>query len=159
MMRSFACAAFELLASVADAQSASARECPVVNGLLVSATTGDSARRSTPMVRLDGRTAIDTTWTFDVRDRTWSWPRFAASVGLGVTGGPATSAGRSAGMTTAPDSGAAAEWSVCAAASVGMRNSTLTLRGAKGTVRLRADVGQLTRVGGAARDTTRRPRR
>jgi len=144
--------------SAAHAQNASARQCPMVNGLFASATTtGDSLQPMRTTARVDERGVIDTTWTFDVRERTWSWREFAASVVLGFTSG--SSASNTAGTTTAPRPAAASAWSVCAAASVGMRNSTLTLRGARGTVHLRADMSQLTRAGTTVRDTTSRPRR
>ncbi|HJQ19953.1 MAG TPA: hypothetical protein VJ867_06345 [Gemmatimonadaceae bacterium] len=146
-----------------QAQSGNAARCPVVDGITASVSTDDSSRAgapappAAPVPRLDARTAIDTTWSFNVTERTWSWPTLAASVGVGLSGGSAAS--RSGGMTTAPDSSAARAWSICAAASVGMRNSTLTLRGARGTVHLRADVSALQRAGRTTQDSTVRPRR
>jgi hypothetical protein len=144
----------------AGAQVVPRSACPMVNGIAASVSTTDSsagARANSVGYPVDGRSAIDTTWTFDIRERTWTRPLFAASVGLGLTGGSAANA--ASGTTTAPDSAAARSWNVCAAASVGMRNPTLTLRGARGTVHLRADVSALKGAGRAVQDTTSRPRR
>jgi hypothetical protein len=159
MMRTVAWVAIPFMAAAVGAQSAPSTQCPSVNGITASTSLSDSADavRDTNRLRLDSRTTIDTTWTFDVRERTWNWPSFAASVGIGFNGG--SMSGRAGGTTTAPDSAAARAWSICAAASVGMRNSTLTLRGARGTVHLRADVSALTGAGRTTRDTASRPRR
>lgn len=149
-----------VLASSALAQSDSPARCPVVNGISATATAGGSRPRANESVlvpRVETRSSIDTTWTFDVRERQWTWRELAASVGLGYAG-----SSRSApltGTTTAPDSAARTGWSVCAAAGVGMREATLSVRGARGTVHLRADATALTRASSAMRDTTGRPRR
>lgn len=150
-----------MIASALQAQRA-ATQCPVVNGIVASVTSGDSTSsrisRDTGAARRTVRaTSIDTTWTFDIRERTWTWSSLAASVGVGLGGTSGEVA--FAGMTPARDSLASRAWSVCAAASVGMQNSTLTLRGARGTVHLRANVTTLEDAGRRMRDTTSRPRR
>jgi hypothetical protein len=130
-------------------------ECPVVSGLVVSFSTADSANRQRPVdvgLRADARTVIDTTWTFDIGQRQWTRPFFAASIGAGWAGGQSL-----LGTTTAPDSSGTKGWSACAGVSIGMRNPTLTLRGARGQVHLRADVRSLFPV--SRRDTTSRPQR
>ena len=129
-----------------------AQECPVVNGLIATISTGDSTGArdtSNTLLRLDARTIVDTTWRFNISERRWTRPYLVASVGAGWTGG-----GSGSGMTTAPDSRA---WSACASAAVGMRDPTLVLRGARGLVRLRADLTSLSRLG--ARADSSKPRR
>ena len=157
MTQAWGVLALTLCAAAASAQ-APRTACPVVNGIAWSAGPADSARApGDTMSRQDSRTAIDTTWTFDIREKTWSWPEFAASVGLGFNGTRAPAG--TGGTTPAPGSATGQAWSVCAAASVGMRNSTLTLRNARGTVHLRADVRALTDAARAVRDSAGRPRR
>jgi hypothetical protein len=137
-----------------------AQKCPVVNGLFASISTGDSAGErdtsrlrdtSNVLLRVDSRMAIDTTWRFNISERRWTRPYLVASVGAGWAGN-----GGASGMTTAPDSRA---WSACASAAVGMRDPTLTLRGARGLVRLRADLTSLSRIRGAVRADSVQPRR
>lgn len=158
-----------VLAGALDAQS-SARNCPTVNGIVV--TVGDSATRaeaatggtgpaaSTPRqgaarpdLRLDSRALIDTTWRFDIAERRWQRPSYSASIGAGWT-----SRDLARGMSSAPDTAGRRGLEVCAAVAVGMREPTLVLRGVKGVVRLRADVSALAR-GSRGSDTTSVPRR
>jgi hypothetical protein len=144
--------------SVAHAQDSTRASCPVVDGLSITLSTDSTTpgRSVTPRgFRLDARNTIDTTWTFDVRERTWTQPYFVASVGLGWSGG-----GLTTGTTTAPDRSARRSWSTCAGAAVGMRNVTLMLRGAHGVVHLRADLSSLSRLNRtAAPDSAIKPRR
>ena len=136
--------------------TAHTQECPVVNGLVASVSTGDSteasprARRDT-VFRLNSRTAIDTVWRFNFAERRWTRRSLAASVGAGWTGQRSGS-----GTTTARDSAAA--WSICASAAIGMRDPTLVLRGVRGLVRLRADVGDLSRLGQTRPDSSQQRR-
>ena len=128
----------------ARGQDSTRTSCPVVDGLSITVSTDSTtpARPVTPRgFRLDARNTIDTTWTFDIRERTWTRPYFAASVGLGWSAG-----GMLAGTTTARDSSATKRWSTCAGAAVGMRNVTLMLRGAHGIVHLRADFRSLSNI-------------
>jgi hypothetical protein len=93
--------------------------------------------------------ATDTTFRFDIRERTWTWPFFAAHVGLSCQG-----SNLSIGTTTAPDSGARQREQYCAGALIEMHNSTLTLRNARGVVHLR-----LNRAAMVQRQDSTRPRR
>jgi len=136
--------------------------CPVANGLVVQTST-DSTGISNPVARAAPRSAdlridadhvMDTVWTFNITERRWTRPYFTALIGAGFRSGA-----RGGGTTPAPGSATGQAWSVCAAASVGMRNSTLTLRNARGTVHLRADVRALTDAARAVRDSAGRPRR
>ena len=77
--------------------------------------------------------ARDTVVAFAVADGTWRWPYVAAHVGLSCRANQVL-----IGTTTAPGSAAGRE-SYCAGALVEMRNSTLTLRGARGMVRVRVE--------------------
>jgi hypothetical protein len=167
-MRRRVAGAFALSLSIpfvsGSAQDSTRAGCPVVSGLTATLSTG-APRDSlsvlpgggprVPVLRLDAQSVIDTVWRFDIAERRWTRPYFAASVGAGWAGNA-----RGSGMTTARDSSAANGWSACVGASVGMRNPTLLLRGARGEVHLRADVRSLSRIGrGSARDTTSQPRR
>ena len=75
---------------------------------------------------------IDTVIRIDLRERTWNWPYLSAHVGLGCQGQDVT-----IGTTTAPDSASRNRERLCAGALVEMRNSTLTLRNARGLVHVR----------------------
>ena len=88
---------------------------------------GVAAQRVVP-----AQSPIDTTIRFDLRERTWNWPYLAAHVGLGCHGEEV-----SIGTTTAPDSAFKNRERLCAGALVEMRNSTLTLRNARGLVHVR----------------------
>jgi hypothetical protein len=91
----------------------------------------------------------DTVLRFDVRERTWTWPYFAAHVGLSCQG-----TNLAIGTTTAPDSGASAREQYCAGALIEMHNSTLLLRNARGVVRVRVNRAALVQ-----RQDSTRPRR
>lgn len=129
------------------------RACPDRKGLTAAFTWEDSARapRDAPsgQIRIDQRTVIDTVWRFDIPERRWSRALFSGAIGAGWTGGAQT------GTTTARDSVGARTWSACASAAITMREPTLVLRGARGIVRLRADVGQLSRIGQSRPDSSR----
>jgi hypothetical protein len=167
-MRRHVAVAFALSISIpivsGSAQDSTRASCPVSNGLTATFSTG-APRDSlsvlpgggprVPVLRLDAQSVIDTVWRFDIAERSWTRPYFEASVGAGWAGDA-----RGFGMTTARDSSAAKGWSACVGASVGMRNPTLMLRGARGEVHLRADVRSLSRIGrGPVKDTTVQPRR
>jgi hypothetical protein len=140
---------------LAISPAASAQECPVVNGFIATISTGDSSRGARArgvdtLLRLDARTAIDTVWRFNITERRWTRPNVIGSVGAGWTSERGLT-----GTTTAPDRRA---WSACASAAVSMRDPTLVLRGARGFVRLRADLTSLKRAGRARADSSQ-PRR
>jgi len=88
----------------------------------------------------------DTVIRFDVASRTWTWPYLLAHVGLSCRGAPVT-----VGTSTAPDTVSRVRDRYCVGAVVEMRNSTLTLRGARGVVHVR--------LNRALTDSTRQPRR
>lgn len=146
--------ASELLSQAPDPQQS---VCPT-NGLGLSVWSGDSASArdsARTLLRVDQRYVLDTVWRFDIAERRWTRPAFFATVGAGWSGAPTTH-----GTTSAPDSaGGARAWHACAGVSIGMREPTLVLRGARGRVHLRADVTALSRARRAARDTTSQPRR
>lgn len=151
-MRRLGALAFVLM--LVPAAAAIGQACPVENGLFATFSTGDRTGRrdtSNTLLRFDSRTVIDTTWRFDISERRWTRPSVVASVGAGWTG----NADR-AGTTTAPDTRA---WSACASAAVGMRDPTIVLRGARGLVRLRADLTSLSQVRGGVRADSTQPRR
>ncbi len=137
--------------------------CPVANGLVVQTST-DSAGISNPVaraaprnadLRIDADHVMDTVWTFNITERRWTRPYFTALIGAGFRSGA-----RGGGTTPAPDTSAARGWNACAGARIEMRNPTLTLRGARGQVHVRADVTSLSGLGRrAAGDTTSQPRR
>jgi hypothetical protein len=130
--------------------------CPE-RGLVATFSTGAPSimsSRTQPSERLElgASGLIDTTWRFDIRERTWSRPFFAASIGAGWTAD-----GRTTGTTTAADASAARTSRVCAGVAIEMREPTLVLKGARGMVHLRADVRSLSGTGPAP-DSTRQPR-
>ncbi len=88
----------------------------------------------------------DTVIRFNVASRTWTWPYLLAHVGLSCRGGNVE-----IGTTTAPDTAAQDRSRYCVGAVVEMRNSTLTLRGARGVVHVR--------LNNVPMDSTRQPRR
>ena len=94
-------------------------------------------------------TATDTVFRFDVRSHTWTWPYFAAHVGLSCHG-----VNVAIGTTTAPDSGARQREGYCAGALIEMHTATLTMLNARGTVHLRVNRAAL-----APRQDSTTPRR
>jgi hypothetical protein len=88
----------------------------------------------------------DTVLRFDVAARTWTWPYLLAHVGLSCQGAQVT-----VGTTTAPDTTSRDRDHYCVGAVIEMRNSTLTLRGARGVVHVRLNRTLM--------DSTRQPRR
>ena len=128
--------------------------CLVLNGIRIGANWGDSTGTSTPRRDTSNRagsfrvggTTIDTTFTFNVAERTWSRPSMTAYVGGGVSGRTRTAA-------RAGDPRAV--WHACAGAALRMERPTLVLRGVRGQVHLKVDLTPLTRLPGAALDSLR----
>ena len=149
-----------LLARHVVAQAPDPRQsvCPAANGLGFTVWAGDSASgrdSGRALLRVGQREIIDTVWRFDIAERRWSRPAFFATVGAGWSSAPTTT-----GMTSAPESTRGSRaWHACAGVSIGMREPTLVLRGARGQVHLRADVSALSRATRASRDTASQPRR
>lgn len=109
-------------------------------------------------LRLDSRpVAIDTVWRFQIAERRWSRPSYRADIGAGWTGG--TEGTRGTGMTPAPGEADARRWYACVGASVAMREPTLTLKGARGLVRLRVDLNELSNLTRESRGGPGQPRR
>jgi hypothetical protein len=131
-------------------RSDSSGVCPSVSGLVFQLFRGDTAlRRGRDSVSLARREVIDTTWTFHVAERQWNQQRLAAVVGAGLYGDAAVR-----GTTSAPD--AARTWSACVGARIDLGNVNLMLRGARGSVHLRADLRPLLHLERTA-DSTSQP--
>ena len=137
----------------APADSASTA-CLVLNGIRIGADWGDSTgvsgargatRNGAGQFRLGG-TTIDTTFTFDVAERSWSRPSMTAYVAGGVSG-----RSRTAGSTTNAGPG----WHACAGITLAMEQPTLVMRGVRGQVHLKVDLTPLTRLPGATLDSLR----
>ena len=125
--------------------SRSAAECPVVGGVSASVTVRDTVG-ATPrdLVRVDRNTGVDTTFRFNVDERRWSVAEMAASAAAGLAD---TVRGK---------------WYLCAGAGVGLQRPTLVIRGARGQIRLRASLAELSRALGPRTqpaDPTRTPPR
>ena len=153
------------LVTPADAQLVESG-CRDVNGIHVSASSSGTARDSaggnvrgdsgttgdtSAGFRFDARRIIDTTLRFDVAERRWTWPSLRAEVAAGASG----TTGGTPGASAADDR----TWHACAGAVVSMQQSTLTLRGAHGTVRLKVDLAPLAQIRGASNDSARINRR
>ena len=96
--------------------------CPPQSGIAVRADSGVPS-----LTALAPRTGVlDTAWRFDITERTWTRPSYSASIAVGLD-----------------EPRGAAKLRVCAGASVVMSQPTLTVRGARGTVRVRADFTDL----------------
>ena len=128
--------------------------CLVLNGIRIGADWGDStntsgARRDTSNraghFRVGGAT-LDTTFTFDVAERSWSRSSMTAYVAGGVSG-------RSRNAASAGDPRAG--WHACAGITLGMQQPTLVLRGVRGQLHLKVDLTPLTRLPGATLDSLR----
>lgn len=128
--------------------------CLVLNGIRIGADWGDSTgaaagtRRDTNRAgrfRVGGST-IDTTFTFDVAERSWSRSSMTAYVAAGVSG-------RTRAMAGAGDPRAG--WHACAGITLGMQQPTLLMRGVRGQMHLKVDLTPLTRLPGATLDSLR----
>ena len=139
-----------------DSATARAADCRGFNGIYVDAWWGGAdsgSRGDSSGFRFDGRTRIDTTFTFAVAERRWTRP----SVNAVVLAGASSSGGTTAAST---GGGAGREWHVCTGATVSGRQPTLVLRGVRGQLRLKVDLTPLASIrGGALGDSTRTPRR
>lgn len=113
--------------------------------LLIAAILG-CATPTVSLVQAQVATVTDTVIRFNVASRTWTWPYLLAHVGTSCRGSEVV-----VGTTTAPDTAAKDRDRYCAGAVIEMRNSTLTLRGARGLVHVRFNR--------APKDSTRQPRR
>lgn len=139
--------------TLASTDSGSAA-CVVLNGIRIGADWGDStgtsgARRDSSnragRFRLGG-TTLDTSFTFDVAERSWTRSSLTAYVAGGVSG-----RARSAASAADPRAG----WHACVGITVGMQQPTLVLRGVHGQLHLKVDLTPLTRLPGATLDSLR----
>jgi hypothetical protein len=128
--------------------------CLVLNGIRIGADWGDSTRTSGARGDSSNRaghfqvggTTLDTTFTFDVAERSWTRSSLKAYVAGGVSG-------RSRNAATAADPRAG--WHACVGITVGMEQPTLMLRGVRGQLHLKVDLTPLTRLPGATLDSLR----
>ena len=121
-----------LAAPSLDAQDSRAGQCPIVGGVSVSVTARDSGTAAPrELVRVDRNASVDTTFAFNVTERRWALAELAASVAAGVAD---TVRGK---------------WYLCAGAGVGLIRPTLIVRGARGQVRIRASLAELSRALGS----------
>jgi hypothetical protein len=149
-----------ILAAPLAAQTATAptdsgsAACLVLNGIRIGANWGDSTGASG--ARRDsgnraghfqvGGTTLDTSFTFDVADRSWTRSSLTAYVAGGVSG-------RARNVAVAADPRAG--WHACVGITVGMQQPTLVLRGVHGQLHLKIDLTPLTRLPGATLDSLR----
>jgi hypothetical protein len=126
-------------------QLSRAGQCPVVGGVSLSVTARDTgATASRDLVRVDDNRSVDTAFAFNVIERRWALAELAASVAAGLAD---TIRGK---------------WYLCAGAGVGLTRPTLVVRGARGQIRLRASLAELSRALGSRTprsDPTRTPPR
>jgi len=101
--------------------------CPGGNGIHISATGGtgsDSASGVNQFIGLGQ--AIDTTWVFNISQRTWTRTNLAAAISVGLAD---ETRGR---------------YAICAGVTALIPNATLTLQGARGRVHFAASLKQLS---------------
>jgi hypothetical protein len=119
--------------------------CPGGNGIHISATGGTLTDSSSAAARTDSAgvraradsasglnqfiglgQSIDTTWVFNISQRTWTRTNLAAAISVGLAD---ESRGR---------------YAICAGVSALIPNASLTLQGARGRVHFAASLKQLT---------------
>src|SRR5437868_9895036 len=101
--------------------------CPGGNGIHISATGGagsDSASGVNQFIGLGQ--AVDTTWVFNISQRTWTRTNLAAAISVGLAD---ETRGR---------------YAICAGVTALIPNATLTLQGAHGRVHFAASLKQLS---------------
>lgn len=160
MKRAALSACLTMLAAPLGAQTTTAAAdsgstaCLVLNGIRIGADWGDSpgasgARRDSSNRAGHfqvGGTTLDTTFTFDVAERSWSRASLTAYVAGGVSGRT-----RNAASAGDPRAG----WHACAGVTLSMQQPTLVLRGVRGQLHLKVDLTPLTRLPGATLDSLR----
>ena len=101
--------------------------CPGGNGIHISATRGtgtDSASGTNQFIGLGQ--SVDTTWVFDISQRTWTRTNLAAAISVGLAD---ETRGR---------------YAICAGVNALIPNATLTLQGARGRVHFAASLKPLS---------------
>jgi hypothetical protein len=111
----------------ADSTNGTAAGCPGGNGIHISATGGtltDSASRVNQFIGLGE--SVDTTWVFNISQRTWTRTNLAAAISVGLAD---ETRGR---------------YAICAGVTALLPNATLTLQGARGRVHFAASLKDLS---------------
>ena len=101
--------------------------CPGGNGIHISANAGagtDSASGTNQFIGLGQ--SIDTTWVFNISQRTWTRTNLAAAISVGLAD---ETRGR---------------YAICAGVTALMPSATLTLQGARGRVHFAASLSDLS---------------
>ncbi|HJQ10812.1 MAG TPA: hypothetical protein VJ840_07245 [Gemmatimonadaceae bacterium] len=114
------------LRAAGDSTSTTAAGCPGGNGIHISATGGtltDSASGTNRFIGLGQ--SIDTTWVFNIAQRTWTRTNLAAAISVGLAD---EQRGR---------------YAICAGVTALMPSATLTLQGARGRVHFAASLKDL----------------
>jgi hypothetical protein len=109
-----------------DSTNGTAAGCPAGNGIHISATGGtvtDSASGTNQLIGLGQ--SIDTTWVFNISQRTWTRTNLAAAISVGLA------------------DEARGRYSICAGVTALMPSATLTLQGARGRVHFAASLKDL----------------
>lgn len=115
------------LTALADSSVGTAAGCPGGNGIHISATGGtvtDSSSGTNQFIGLGQ--SIDTTWIFNIQQRTWTRTNLAAALSVGLAD---ETRGR---------------YAICAGVTALMPSATLTLQGARGRVHFAASLKQLS---------------
>lgn len=115
------------LTALADSAVGTAAGCPSGNGIHISATGGtgtDSSSGTNQFIGLGQ--SVDTTWVFNIQQRTWTRTNLAAALSVGLAD---ETRGR---------------YAICAGVTAIMPSATLTLRNARGRVHFAASLKQLS---------------
>ena len=135
---------------VAAASDSTASDCLTLNGIRIGADWGDSTTGRGGF-RLGGGTTLDTTFTFNVTERSWSRPSLTAFLAGGVSG-------RTRDASVADPR---SRWHTCVGITLAMQKPTLVMRGVHGQAHFKIDLTALSRIPGATIDSSRQnqPRR
>lgn len=116
-----------LRAASSDSTIGNAAGCPGGNGIHISATGGtvtDSASGTNQFIGLGQ--SIDTTWVFNISQRTWTRTNLAAAISVGLA------------------DEVRGRYAICAGVTALMPSATLTLQGARGRVHFAASLKDLS---------------
>lgn len=101
--------------------------CPGGNGIHISATGGTGSDSPSGVNQFIGLgQSVDTTWVFNISQRTWTRTNLAAAISVGLAD---ETRGR---------------YAICAGVNALIPNATLTLQGARGRVHFAASLKQLS---------------
>jgi hypothetical protein len=110
-----------------DSTGGTAAGCPGGDGIHISATAGtgrDSASGTNQFIGLGQ--SVDTTWVFNISQKTWTRTNLAAAISVGLAD---DTRGR---------------YAICAGVTALMPSATLTLQGARGRVHFAASLKDLS---------------